>query len=80
MAEEDAISPKEKDVISQIKDKLFSSEKVTKGELILIISTWILIIVILYTYFASQCTLDCSMCENTRQTLFQSGIGDIKLK
>ena len=69
------ISKIELGALKKIKDKLFSDEKLTKGEIIQIIVTIILILVILFTYYATKCSLDCSMCSNVGQTLVQSGLG-----
>lgn len=62
------------DYIKKIKDKLFSKEKVTKGEMIQIALVLFLILLMLIMYFSTTCSLECSMCEHTGQTLIQRGL------
>lgn len=59
--------------IKKWKNRLFSNEDLSKGDIIRIILTVILIIAVIYFGISTRCELDCSMCTSTAQKLVQRG-------
>jgi hypothetical protein len=65
---EDDIEP-----LKSFYNKLFSKEKLTKGELIQVIIMLFIVVIIIYAANTTTCELDCTMCKETTQTLIQKG-------
>lgn len=59
--------------VTNMREKIFSNDKLSKGEWIHIILTIILIVVIITAAYTTKCSLDCSMCEHTGQLITQRG-------
>lgn len=75
MTDETKESQEEIQWITKVRKRLFSDEPLTKGEIIQILAIIMLIAIILYVSFSTKCSLDCSMCSKSTQTLIQRGIG-----